>query len=108
MRTGCRSSCASAVKRIEWDGQCCHPVDTNISSGDTLSDVTATTSNSSDDDRVAVDYDAQRNHPSPDKENQDENLRFHIVGHVVETTTGEQSFGYVFSYSEKWQGSENG
>jgi len=73
-----------------------------------LSDVPANMKNSQNDGRVTVDYDAQRDDPGSEEENQDENSSCYIVRHVIEAATGEQSFGYVFPYSEEWERGENG
>ena len=72
-----------------------------------LSDVTANQNNSPDDGQVRVKYDYHWDHPSSNKENQDEDSSCHVVREIVETTTREESLRDVFSDSEEWKRGEN-
>ena len=64
-------------------------------------------SNNPDDGRVRVHNNAQRNDPSSNKENQDEDLGSHIFGQVIKTASSEVTFGFVFSYTEERRKGQN-
>jgi len=72
-----------------------------ISNGGSVSDAAANVNNSPNDGHVGAYIDDHGNQPSTEEENEDEDLWRRVVGEVVETTSGEVTFWYVFPHSEE-------